>query len=1115
MARTKHFRGKAMQIRYFLAAGVAALSIGTLTATPAMAQETTSSVRGTVEGPSGPVSGATVTVVHEPSGTTSTSTTGADGTFSANGLRIGGPYTVTVDADGFEQAQVTDLSLTGGQAFRLPIVMQEQQGIVVTAASLQGALDTSNGPITALGREEIDGAASINRDIRDLARRDPFVTIDLSNSRTVEVAGQNGRLNRFSVDGVQFSDDFGLNNGGLPTSRGPVPFDAIEQFSVKVAPYDVLEGDFQGGAINVLLRSGGNDFHGGAFFTYTDESLTGDQTLRRATRVTPTNPAGRVLLNFDSKQYGGIVSGPIFKDKLFFMFAYEKTEETDPFDDGVGAGYANQVPGITEAQITNISNIAQTVYGYDTLGQIQNAVEEDEKFVAKLDWNVSDDHRASLTFVRNVGTQQFQQNTFLTPQFALGLFSNGYELAEEVNSGVFQLNSQWSDDFSTELRASYRDYNRDQTPFGGREFSQFEVCLDPTTPGVGNSFTACNSSRLFFGPDVSRHANDLNTDNLSVDLIARKDAGSHRIKATVGFTKIDTFNLFLQRSLGDYYFDSVADFQNRIASRLRFGGAVPSLDSNDAAANFTSRTFTFGIQDDWEVTPGLELNLGVRYDLFDNPSPVPLNSNFLARTGFSNRNTFSGEGVLQPRIGFNWQATERLIIRGGVGIFAGGTPDVFLSNSYSNTGQLTNQIDIQRNTSAATCNVVPANAALCAAALTGVTGTAIPAPVGAFLTTNVASLAAAPVNAIDPDIEAARQLRATLSVNYDADLGPLGEGWLLGADFLYGNILQAYQWTDLRSVPIGTLPDGRRRYGPIGGAATTNQDLLMTNDSRGRSYVAVARLSKSWGKDLSIDASYTRASVKDTNAITSATAGSLYSNNAFADPNFAAYGTSIYQIKDQWKFGLDYSPEFFGDNETRFSLFGEYRSGRPYSMTMNDTTSRQAVFGTVGNGARHLLYVPTVGDTRVSFDSAASETAFNNLVDQLGIGKYRGGIISKNTQQSPDFFKVDLHVSQELPLFIGDAKIKLFADIENVLNMIDSDWGSLRQVAFPQTAALVTVQCLSTATATGTAPGVGVVNTASSQNCAQYRYSNVTAPNEGLVTRQSLYGIRVGVRVSF
>ena len=540
----------------------------------AFAQETTSSIRGQILSGGSAVPNAVVVITHDPSGTTSTVKSDSSGTFSASGLRVGGPYSIEVSADGFDTITVSDLHLSAGEAFRVPVDLPRQEGakdIVVTGTRVKR--EESTGPITALTRTEIEGVASINRDIRDLARRDPFVTMDLTNSRTIEVAGNNGRLNRFSVDGVQFSDDFGLNNGGLPTSRGPVPFDAIEQYSIKVAPFDVSEGDFQGGAVNVILRSGGNQFKGAAFYSYTDDDLTGSKTSGQ-----------EVNLKFESKQYGGFLSGPIIKDKLFFMVGYEKTKETDPFDDGVGEGFANQVPGITPAQIDLVSTIAQNVYGYDTLGLIQNAVEEDDKFVGKLDWNINDNHRAQFTYIYNNGTQQFQQNTFTTPPFALGLQSNGYELKEEVNSGVFQLNSDWTDAFSTELRVSHRDYKRDQTPFGGREFAQFEVCLDTLSAG---SATSCSGSRLFFGPDVSRHANDLDTKNTSIDLTGRYSFGDHVLKGLIGYTQNKTFNLFLQRALGDYYFDSLADFQNGLANQLRFGAAIPSLDPNDAAAEFS------------------------------------------------------------------------------------------------------------------------------------------------------------------------------------------------------------------------------------------------------------------------------------------------------------------------------------------------------------------------------------------------------------------------------------------------------------------------------------------------------------------------------------------------
>ena len=1092
-----------MQLKFFLAASAASVSLACSLAAPAYAQETSSSVRGTVATQGAPVAGAEVTVVHTPSGTTSTATTDATGAFSANGLRVGGPFTVTVDAPGYETSTVSDLYLQAGQPVRVSVDLLPANEIVVTASAVTTRISASDGPTTALNAQDVENTASINRDIRDLARRDPLVTIDLTNNRTIEIAGNNGRLNRFSVDGITMSDDFGLNNGGLPTNRGPVPYDAIEQFTVKTAPYDVSEGDLQGGAINVVLKSGGNAFHGGGFYAYSGDGLTGDTT--RGTTV---------ALDFKSDQYGGWLSGPILRDRLFFMVAYERTKESTPFDNGFGAGFANQVPGLTQGVIDQVSSIAQSVYGYDTLGLIQNANEEDEKIVAKIDWNINDNHRAALTYIRDDSSNQFQQNTFVTAPFALGYQSNGYQLGEEINSGSLELNSTWSDSFSTTVRGTYRDYNRSQTPFGGRDFPQFEVCTDAVSAG---SATSCGGTRLFFGPDVSRQSNALNTENTSVDVTARYDEGVSTLKLMAGYTNVHVFNLFLQRSLGDFYFDSLADFQNRRANRLRYGNAVPSNDSNDAAADFSTTNWTFAIQGETELLPALQIMGGLRYDLFDNDTIPPLNPNFLARNGFSNRETFKGRGVFQPRAAFSYDGIDRLIIRGGMGIFAGGTPDVFLSNVFSNTGQLTNAVDIQRNTSAAGCNVTgTVAAATCAAALNGVTG-AIPGQVVNFLTTNTASLAAAPTDAILPSFDVANKFKASLGVDYDANLGFLGDGWLFGLQFLYDKTVDGLVWQDFRSRVIGTLPDGRPKYGPAGGVATTNRDLVLGNTSDGRAYFGTFRFEKSWDFGLNVFGSYTRSDVKDRSALTSSTSSSNYGNNAFVDPNFPEYGRSIYEFRDQWKFGLNFNHAFIGEARTNIGLFGEYRSGRPYSVTMLDNSGgRGAVFGTVGNLGNMLLYVPTgASDPRVSFDTAANAAAFDSLITTLGLDEFRGSIVPKNSQTSPDFFKVDLHFGQEVPLpglFGAAPRLELFADIENVLNLIDSDWGSLRQVQFPYNSAVVRVACLAAATPTGTA---ATPNTSTAQNCAQYRYSNVLAPNEVLQVRQSLYGIRVGAKFKF
>jgi hypothetical protein len=1091
------------------------IAASTFVATPAAAQETTSSIRGQVTANGRPVAGANVVVTHVPSGSVSRTATDSSGNFDAPGLRVGGPYNIVVTAKGFEQITLTDAYIQAGEPLRVPVQMvaaaPQQEAIVITTARA-GGRQTSTGPITALNRTQVEGVASINRDVRDLARRDPFATIDYTNSRTIEIAGNNGRLNSFSVDGAQFSDVFGLNNGGLPTNRGPVPLDAIEQFSVKVAPYDISEGNFQGGSINVILRSGTNRFHGSGFYSFTNDKLTGSKTIDGTTAD----------LKFDSKQYGAQLSGPIIKDRLFFMAAYEKTKETTPFDAGVGPGFATQVPLITQANIDLVNSVAKSRYGYDTLGLIQNAVENDEKIVLKLDANVTDRQRASLTLIRNLGTNQFQQNTFLTPTYALGLQSNAYELREKVSTGIFQLNSNWTDNLSSEFRATYTEYDRNQTPLGGRSFSQFEVCLDPT---AGGSVTSCSTARLFFGPDVSRQANDLNTENFSAEFKPKLTLGRHSIRGLVGAARIHTYNLFLQRALGDVYFDSITDFQNGKASRIRLGGAVPSLNPADAAANFVSKSMTLGLQDDWNVNDALQVSAGVRWDGFFSNDKPPLNPNFVARYSFNNQATFDGRGLIQPRLGFNWKATPRVIVRGGTGIFGGGTPEVFLSNSFSNTGLLTNQIDISRQNPTGSpagltpvCSLTastPNRAAICSA-LDNPTGTGFPVPLLNFLATNTAALSTAPTNAIDHDLKIASQWRSTLSFNYNANLPVLGDNWLFGADLLYSKILNAYQWTDLRSVAIGTLPDGRPRYGPFGGVATTNQDLLMTNSHKGRSIIGVLRFSKAWDFGLRLDGSYTRQNVKDENALTSATAGSLYSNNAFLDPNRAAYGRSIYEIRDSFKFTIDYNHAFFGDSKTRISLFGDWHSGRPYSLTMLDNTgTRVTVFGTVGNLGRMVLYVPTSNDPLVSFDSPASEAAFNALVDKLNIGKYRGKILPKNSQRSPHFFKVDLHLGQEIPTVVTPAKIELFADVENLLNLVNRNWSSLRQVVFPYAASLVNVQCLSAPTPTGTGPGTGVVNTSTAQTCAQYRYSNVTSPNLVLSTRQSFYQIRVGARIRF
>jgi hypothetical protein len=386
----------------------------------------------------------------------------------------------------------------------------------------------------------------------------------------------------------------------------------------------------------------------------------------------------------------------------------------------------------------------------------------------------------------------------------------------------------------------------------------------------------------------------------------------------------------------------------------------------------------------------------------------------------------------------------------------------------------------------------------------------------ALLALQGSATAPATVNALDPGFKLPSQWRSTLSFDYEPEF--LGGGWLFGADLFYSTVRNQVFFTDARVVPNGTFtPDGRTRYNSRTSFADTNQDLLLTNTKLGRSYIGVARFEKRFDWGLTAGASYAYQDIKDQAPATSSTANSNYGNGAFLDPNGAAYGISNDEVRHNLKYNLTFDRAFFGDYKTTFALFGETRIGRPYSYTMQDASNnRSPVFGTAGAAARYLLYVPTsTTDPLVSYDTAATRDSFEALINSTGLGKYRGRITPRNAFNSKWFTRFDLHVAQQIPTGIGSSRVELFADIENITNLIDKDWGQIREYNFPYTIPAVRVQCLTTPVATGTPSGAALA-TNSNQPCAQYRYlAPNNAPTDTIYARQSLYSIRVGARFTF
>jgi outer membrane receptor protein involved in Fe transport len=1164
-------------------AALAALSMSSATAlmaNSALAQETTSAVRGEVTAENGaPIGGASVVVTHGPTGSVARGDSDPAGVFNLRGLRVGGPYTVEVTADGYQGQRFEDVYLEVGQPFRLAVDMvSSDQEIVVTAQ--RTGRSASAGSSTLLTRDDIAGAVSITRDIRDLARRDPLVTQNSRGDQGISIAGSNPRTNRITIDGVQAQDDFGLNLGGLPTRRGPISLDAVRQFAVEAAPFDVENGDFIGGAINIVLREGGNDFSGSAFVNYLNDELVGTRIFGQQIDNTVTQ-----------ENWGATLRGPILQNRLFFALSYETYESLDPTAFGpAGGGFSSGIIGpsgaansMTQAHIDAVTDVFENTYGSSfAFGAITLTKPiTDEKYTGRFDWNINEDHLA--TFTMRHSESGIIQRTNLGAASA-GLDSQWYLTGENDDTMALQVNSSWTDRFSTELRISQRDYTRQQMPPSGQAFADISVCSVPTAnTGGTNPLQNCRTAGagtqtagvVRFGPDQFRHANFLETQGTQAQFSGEYQWGGHLFKAGVQWQNTDIFNIFLPSSDGVYYFDSIADFAAGDASQLVYRNAI-SGNPNDAAAIFDYDIYSALAQDTWDVTSRLTLAFGLRYDTYDVGASPANNPNFAARyPGRTNRETYDGRDVLMPRFSFTYDPTEDIRISGGVGLFSGGLPDVFLSNVFSNTGIIDNTLTFQRLTAssgtsvadpggyghlietsgAVACNNPAAvyggftGVQVCSAALNvpvnSSFGTAIPAMVQAALG-GTSSSPTAEVNVIDPNFEIPSVWKANVSLRWD-----FMDNFRAGLDLFGFQDQEGLAFRDIRAQRLivngaqALTPDGRIRYDGLSTAQhapATNGGFTITSANPGSnrdieaynpgenpfSWIASVSLSGAWDNGVEAGVSYTRQDITEYSASArfSSTASSLYGGQwASLDPNTAVEGRGQEEITDSFKYNFGWRHNFVDELETRFTLFGEWRTGRPLSFTMGGGSGRNSVFG-VNRGAQ-LAYVPDLSnlsavncatgassasftgciasDSRVVFDSAASITNLQGMIDRFGIPT--GGIVPRGSADNPDIHRLDLQISQQLPGLRNGHRTMLTFDIANVLNLINDDWGVVSE--YGDSLNLFNVAC---AGLDGVADNDGAVT------CNRYRISSAANPSTisaGRNTEVSRWAIQIGLRYEF
>ncbi|OFC70769.1 TonB-dependent receptor [Alteromonas confluentis] len=1042
-----------------------AMSVGLSTA--AMAQETSSGISGTVVSASGQsVSGATITLFDTRTGSVKTLTSNSDGVFNTRGLRVGGPYILKVeDAQG--SRIIEDVFLNLGEPLNLTVKLENStdvEQITVTGRASAMMTETS-GPASFFSAEDLQAQPTVDRDIKDIVALDPRITIDQTNSNAIQCGGANNRFNSLSVDGVQQNDNFGLNSNGYPTERLPFPFDAIDQVSVELAPFDVEYGGFTGCAINAVTRSGTNEIHGSVFYDYTSDSMQGDSV----------DGSDIDVPDYDESRYGVTLGLPILKDQLFFFGAYEKHDPTEIFEYGPEDGnFANPLNGLTTATLEQIASTAQNQYGY-TVGPIASSgAEKEEKVLLKLDWIINDDHRASLTYQNTDGNTV---STTDSDSDGYAFTDHFYQRGNELTTWSAQLFSTWTNDFETEMRLGHLKIKNGQRSFTDNpDFGEFLI-------------EDVNGYEVHFGADEYRQSNVLNYDTTSAKFAGTYYTGDHTILGGIEYGSTDVFNLFNPGSEGLFTFATLEDFEAGLAQEIEW--SIPgSLDTNDAAASFTFENMAVYLQDKWYVTPDLSVTFGLRYDSWSSDDAPDANSRFEQRYGFTN-GTKPDFDLLQPRFNFNYNVDDSTFVYGGVGLFAGGNPNVWLSNNYSNDGMRILSTTVTRgegNTAAELAALDASNTANFGYEVPGYLETQLVGGDGA-------------VNALDPDFEVPSVWKFNVGIQKE-----LGYEVLVGADVIYSKLKNTAKTIALNAIDTGERSaDGRIIYtnadmldpaciADVNSADCSSRsatDFLLTNsDEDGDSFVGSFFVKKDFEFGLSTNFSYAYTDAEEGSPMTSSTASSNYGNQSVVDYNEPGVATSNYETKHRFVLNLTYSTELFEGYASRFTIFAQRVAGKPYSYNFDydpgfgDQTPWED---------RSLLYVPLENDPIVSYGEGFDLEAFNAFVAENGLE--RGRIQERNEQNSDWWSRVDFKFTQEVPGLMDGHKGEIFFNIRNLGNLLNDEWGVYRQVNFEYNNPVVDASLLDDGT---------------------YLYTNFDGDQGQRINQDSsLWFMRIGVRYTF
>ncbi|WP_440056678.1 TonB-dependent receptor (plasmid) [Pseudoalteromonas sp. T1lg65] len=1009
-------------VRLTKVAGALVLALGV--SASAFAADTSSAMRGKITSPTGDAAAnVKVTVIHEPTGTVSTFVTNDSGAFVAKGLRVGGPYRVILDSDEYTDTQLDNIYLDLGETHRITSQLKPLQieKISVTGYKI---VQEAGGSSSTFGADTIANTPSFNNDIKDIARLNPLASVNGNGDMTI--AGNNPRTNSLTVDGIGQNDDFGVNFGGYPTEQPPIALDAIEQISIDASPFSARKGNFGGGTINAVTKSGSNDFTFTGFYEVTNPSLAGkvdsisqvfadgkpvlDEDGHRTFEVTSTDPIQ------SEHRFGISTGGAIIEDELFFFVNYNSWASELEMDYGFEGSGATHEYDTTEANFNRFLDILESEYSLtDSLGG--DPEDTNDSLLVKLSWNINDSHRTDFTY-------QWQDDSaeknFGTGGNTVMLASARYKYETSFNNFAVKLYSDWTDNLSTEIGISYKDVESDSI----------------TNSNIGSVKVEerFRGPAYQFGTDEFRHNNKAATENLTFTFDGTYFFDEHEINFGAQLENLRLYNLFAANSLGSWEFDNFEGFKNREVGNFKgtydfsYRNAYTN-NSADTAYDASRNQLALYIEDTFYVMDDLQVTAGVRYERLSSSDKATLNQNFLDTYGFTNQENLDGLDIILPRIGFKYYATDALTIKGGIGRFQGGIPNVWYNNPYQNDG-LTYV--------AASEDAINAYYAENKADITKV-----PQEIQDSLQPGAGS-----TNYTDPNFKLPSSIRAQVGFDYEFDAGALGDGFKWTAELAYHKKENEAVWHNTALIPNGESADGRIIYkNRYEGELRNNFDIMMTNaDVDGRSVIFSTALAKEWDNGLYASVSYAHQDVTEVAPGSSSRAQSNYKYTIMESRNVDMAERGYYEVEHSFKVNLRYSKQFFEGYNSEFNVFFERRSGRPFSYTMGMYKTDD--FGDTIDfykNSSYLAYIPTGADD-ATIDWAASEKLgmswdkLETLLNRGGISE-RGTIIGRNTGTQPWVTTMDVSFKQEIPGFAKGHKGQFYVMIENFANLLNSDWG--------------------------------------------------------------------------